>query len=122
MAWSSAAAIWGRIVLAVGTWFSKWWRWIAVTLAVVLAYFFGLRKAPIARTVAFPEKEKADAEADKRKAELEEEMRKQEAHVAANAEEIRQDSIEDIRVDTQDAKVHDSVTQYLHQVGQEVRK
>lgn len=123
MAWSNAAAVWGRVTLAIGSWVAARWQWFIITAAVVAAYFLGRsQQKPSVLRRDFPEKEKADAEAESRKTEILEELHQQETRLAKDAAALRKDAVKDLADDSADAKRNSAVTDYLKQVGEEVRR
>ena len=125
MAWSSALDTWGRIVIAVGGWFKRWWKWVIGGLAVAGAFLIGviLRPQGSAEDPAKKAREAAEAEAQRQREELQRLAALREKEVVAHADQVRVENVEEVKKDT--ALVADDpvkVNDYLHVTGDEMRK
>ncbi len=124
MAWSSAIDTVGRIVLAVGSWVQRWWKWLvgatALLLSFVAGWFFNRRRPP---SDVSEVREKADSDFQKVKDAIDRDLAVREKAISEDAQDKREAATRDIARET--LRVGDNgedIAEYLRTVGEEMRK
>lgn len=125
MAWSNAIDTCGRIALAVGGWFKKWWKWVAAGAAVFIAFLLGIltRPKPPAEDPVKKARQDAEDEAKAREDEIRRTAAEREKEVVVHADQERKDNVVEVKTDTNLVKDDlQKTNDYLKGVGDEMRK
>ena len=110
---------------AFATWLKKWWKWVVGVLALLIAFITGLviRKPKPVVVTPVPAKKTAEEEAREKQAELERKAAEEAARLAAEAEAKRKAQQGAVTTVTNEIKDDpQKVNDYLHKVGEEIRK